>query len=89
LGPTTVVADIEGLFTSTNLGKIFSLAGLSALADFPFYKSYIFYIFAVSTLLVIFAIIYGYRADKKKIVTIEQSIVPPVTENLDVKSDQE
>ncbi len=80
LGPTTVVADIDGLFAGTNLGKIFSLAGLSALANFPFYKSYIFYIFAVSTLLVILAIIYGYREDKKKIVTI-QSVVPSVTEN--------
>ncbi len=36
LGPTTVIADIDGLFAGTNLGKIFSLAGLSALANFPF-----------------------------------------------------
>jgi hypothetical protein len=70
LGPTTIVADIDGLFAGTNLGKIFSLAGLSALANFPFYKSYIFYIFAGSTLLVILAIIYGYKADRKKILTI-------------------
>ncbi len=66
LAPTTVVADIDGLFGGTNLGKIFSIAGLSALANFPFYKSYIFYIFAVSTLLVILFIIYGYRVDRKK-----------------------
>jgi NADH:ubiquinone oxidoreductase subunit 6 (subunit J) len=79
LGPTTVVADIDGLFAGTNLGKIFSLAGLSALASFPFYKSYIFYIFAGSTLLVVLFIIYGYREDRKKIVKI-QPIVSPVTE---------
>ncbi len=78
LGPTTVVADINGLFAGTNLGKIFSLAGLTALANFPFWKSYIFYIFAGSTLLVIIFIVHGYRLDRKKIVTI-QSVVAPVT----------
>jgi NADH:ubiquinone oxidoreductase subunit 6 (subunit J) len=68
------------LFASTKLQQIFSLAGLSALANFPFYKSYIFYIFAGSTLLVVLFIIYGYRVDRKKIAKI-QPIVPPVTEN--------
>jgi NADH:ubiquinone oxidoreductase subunit 6 (subunit J) len=72
------VADINGLFAGTNLGKIFSLAGLTALANFPFWKSYIFYIFAGSTLLVIIFIVHGYRLDRKKIVTI-QSVVAPVT----------
>jgi hypothetical protein len=76
LGPTTLVADIDGLFTSTKLQQIFSLAGLSALANFPFYKSYIFYVFAGSTLLVIIFIIYGYRTDRKKLVKV-MPIVPP------------
>jgi NADH:ubiquinone oxidoreductase subunit 6 (subunit J) len=59
----------------TKLQQIFSLAGVSALANFPFYRSYIFYIFAGSTLLVIIFIIYGFRADHKKSVKV-MPIVP-------------
>jgi NADH:ubiquinone oxidoreductase subunit 6 (subunit J) len=79
LGPTTIVADIDGLFVNTKLAEIFSLAGLSALANFPFWKSYIFYIFAGSTLLVILFIIYGYHADRKKISKVVP-VLPSVTE---------
>lgn len=65
LGPTTIVSDVENLFGETNIGKIFSLAGLSAFENFPFYLSYIFYIYLASTILVIAFMIYGYRLDKK------------------------
>jgi hypothetical protein len=66
LGPTTVVADVDSLFTNSNIGEIFSAGGLSAFENFPFYRSYIFYIFLGSTIFVILSSIYGYRIDKKK-----------------------
>jgi hypothetical protein len=66
LSATTVVNDLDNLFANSNFGKAFSAAGLSAFLSFPFYKSYIFYIFVVKTLLVIAFIYYGYKKDLKK-----------------------
>jgi hypothetical protein len=54
------------LFGGTNLGKIFSLAGLSAFLSFPFYKATIFYIFCAQTAILIYFMHIGYKQDKKR-----------------------
>jgi preprotein translocase subunit SecG len=60
------VNDIGNLFGGTNLGEIFSAAGLAAFLNFPFYKATIFYIFLAETFILIYFMYIGYKQDKKR-----------------------
>ena len=61
----TLVDDIEGLFVNSIANEIFSDKGLSALADFKFWESAIFYTGVLITSTLFIGVIYGYYKDKK------------------------
>jgi len=61
----TLADDIEGLFTNSKGGDIFSEKGLLALSDFKFYESVIFYTGVFLTFILIYGIITGRKKTKK------------------------
>ena len=65
LGPTTILDDVDGVFSSSKTSQIFSGAGLSALAHFNPVLSLLFWIIVVKTFFWIVFMAWGYRADKK------------------------
>jgi hypothetical protein len=50
LSPVTVVEDLNGLFTNSKVGEVFSLDGASALANMQYYKFVMFYVLVFKTL---------------------------------------
>ena len=66
--PTTMVKDFNNLFSSQQAGKIadlFSDKGLDALAHLNPFKSVLFIIILVKTILYVLFSIWGWRADRK------------------------
>lgn len=45
---------------------MFSDEGLSALSNFHFWESFIFYIYIIKTIVIVYCIKYGLRVDKKE-----------------------
>lgn len=64
MNPTTVVDDVKSLFRESQVNTVFSGKGLSAVIEFEFYKSFVFYIYIMKLGLYIYLVSYSYKLDK-------------------------
>lgn len=64
LEPGTIVDDVAGFFENSKASEIFSAAGVDALKNFQFWKSYIVYILLFNSIGFIGFCIWGYKKDK-------------------------